>query len=62
LLKGDVSNTIPGERLQVNHATMPDNGPSLVDCRETFDVNVLEVKLVVSRSKSSILYLVVDTF
>ena len=57
-----MSNVIPGERLQVNQATIPDNGPSLIDRRDTLDVNVFEVKLVVRRSKSSIHDLVVDTF
>ncbi len=53
---------IPGERMQVNQETIPVNGPSLIECRETLDLNVFEVKLVVRRSKSSMDDLVVHTF
>ncbi len=62
LLKGEVSKVIPGESLQVNQATRPVIDPSLIECRETLDLNELAMKSVVRRSKSRILDLVVQTF
>ena len=46
-----MSRVIPGESLQVNQATRPEIEPSLIERRDTFDLNVFEVKSVVRRSK-----------